>query len=245
MPVKAYTYENNVANGREDTTDILVTRKNTHSTSVPNEIWGSEKENSRTHTKPRERNSSKKIRRDIKTLNKGYILAPSAQISIIDPAALEKEAAEKSVQESAAAKKARLFAGEDTAANTKVVEVKKPFPFFAIALMCVFTIALMYTISLYIKVDDYNSRLNDLNARLVTAREEETQLQLKLDDKFNLASISRIAQEEYGMVSADSLPKNYVSISGDDRIEIIENEGQNTAGSLLSAFGDMINDLLE
>ncbi len=245
MPAEAYTYENNVAESSEDKIDILVTRRNTRSAVIPDEVWEPEKERSQSRTKPREINTSKKIRRDIKTLNKGYILAPSAQISIVDPSVIEKEAAAKTASESKAAKKTKILAGDDAITATKVVEVKKPFPILAIALMCILTLSFMYTISLYIKVDDYNSRLNDLNARLITAREEETRLQLKLDDKFNLASISRIAQEEYGMVSADSLPKNYVSISGDDRIEIIENEGQNTADSLLSAFGDMINELLE
>ncbi|MBE6551078.1 MAG: hypothetical protein E7665_02960 [Ruminococcaceae bacterium] len=245
MPVKTYTYDNNVVEGNENNTDILVTRRNTRPAVIPNEEISIRSGQSRSHRKPRELNTSKKIRRDIKTLNKGYILAPSAQISIIDPVSLEKEAAERAAAEAKAKKRSRVLAGDDAMTDSKVVKVKRPFPFFFVILMGIFTLALMYNITLFVKVDDYNSRLNDLNARLVTAREEETQLQLKLDAKFNLASISRIAQEEYGMVSADSLPKNYVSISGDDQIEIIENEGQNTAGSLLSAFGDMINELLE
>jgi len=243
LPTSAYTYENNAVDNGDDMTEVLVTRKNTRSTVSSETFELPEKE--KTSLKPREINNSRKLRRDIKTLNKGYVRAPSSQISIVDPKALEREAKERELEELRASRETVVRAGDDALGSAKVVKIKKPFPFMFVFLLSVLTLVFMYTISLYITMDDHNTAINSLNARLLSAQEEQTQLKLQLDSKFNLASISKIAQEEYGMVSADSLPKKYISLTEDDQIEVIENEEPSTASSLLSAFGDMISELLE
>ncbi|MPM96510.1 hypothetical protein SDC9_143674 [bioreactor metagenome] len=47
------------------------------------------------------------------------------------------------------------------------------------------------------------------------------------------------------MVSADQLPKRYVTLTGDDVIEVVEVQKSGGFGVLLSAFGKLISESVE
>ena len=119
---------------------------------------------------------------------------------------------------------------------TEKNERKKPFPLAVILCCLAVTISLMYVISLYIHIDDYSSDISDLKGEISSYNDQITALELRLENKYDLDEIERIAVEEYGMVRADKLPKKYVSLAGDDVIEITTPDKSSGIGNLLSVF---------
>ena len=119
---------------------------------------------------------------------------------------------------------------------TKKNERRKPFPLMVIMCCLAITVSLMYIITLYIHIDDFSSEISDLKADISSYKDQITSLELRLENKYDLDEIERIAVEEYGMVRADQLPKKYVSLAGDDVIEITTPDKSSGIGNLLSVF---------
>lgn len=117
---------------------------------------------------------------------------------------------------------------------------RKPFP-LGVILCCIAVTALfMYMISLEIRIDDYSSNISSLKGEIGQINDEITSLDLRLQSKYDLDEIERIAVEEYGMVRADTLPKKYVSLAGEDVTEVIPPEESSGLGNLLSVFAALL-----
>ena len=100
--------------------------------------------------------------------------------------------------------------------------IRKPFP-FAFIFACVVIVAVaMYVLSLRIKLDNLAASISQAESRIAADAEELNALRVRLGAKYDLSEIERIAREEYGMVNKDTLPKKYVSIAGDDEIDVLE-----------------------
>ncbi len=113
---------------------------------------------------------------------------------------------------------------------------RRPFP-IAVLLCCVaLTAMFMYMISLYIQIDDYSENISSLKGEISRVNDEIVSLDLRLQNKYDLNEIERIAVEEYGMVRSDQLPKKYVSLAGDDVVDVEQPQTSNGFGSLLSVF---------
>ena len=223
-----------------DYTDILVTSQRKPRRVTETAVPENDEILSPSRPKPRKLNHPKKVRRDLGSLKNDYETAPSAIITFGDAVA---ETDEKVDENAAIAAYADI--GEDAASDAKVVKVRKSFPWHVVAVCVLLSVLVMYMLNLFIKVDGYKADINTLSSRLVSIKEEETQLQIQLESKFNLAEISKIAQEEYGMVSADSLPKKYIVLAEEDSCEILEDDTSESLGTFLSPFGEWLRDLLE
>ena len=123
---------------------------------------------------------------------------------------------------------------------TEKNERKKPFPVSVIACCLAITVSLMYIITLFIHIDDYSSDISDLKGEISSYKDQVTALELRLENKYDLDEIERIAVEEYGMVRADQLPKKYVSLAGDDVVEITSPNESSGIGNLLSVFASLL-----
>lgn len=116
---------------------------------------------------------------------------------------------------------------------------RKPFP-FAVILGCLAVTAMfMYTILLYSQIDDYTASISHLKGQIAQVQDEQTALELRLENQYDLDEIERVAVEEYGMVRADQLPKKYVSLAGKDVVEITKPEQASGLGKLLSVFASL------
>lgn len=113
---------------------------------------------------------------------------------------------------------------------------RKPFPLGVIFCCIAVTALFMYMISLGIQIDDHSSGISDLKGEIGRINDEITSLDLRLQNQYDLDEIERIAVEEYGMVRSDQLPKKYVSLAGDDVVEITKPEESSGLGNLLSVF---------
>ena len=122
---------------------------------------------------------------------------------------------------------------------------KTPFPVPYIVCILLLTVIFLYVIHLYIEIDDMNAELTDYNNMIVNMKSEETDLEIKKNNMYDLEEIERIAREEYGMVNKDQLPKEYITPDSEDDIEIIEAKSEEVApGALLSGFAKSISNLL-
>jgi hypothetical protein len=116
---------------------------------------------------------------------------------------------------------------------------KRPFPVSALLCCVALTAMFMYMISLYIQIDDYSANISTLKGELSRVNDEIVSLDLRLQNKYDLDEIEQIAVEEYGMVRADQLPKKYVSLAGDDVVEVETPQTNNGFGNLLSVFASI------
>ncbi|MBQ7897863.1 MAG: septum formation initiator family protein [Clostridia bacterium] len=122
---------------------------------------------------------------------------------------------------------------------------KTPFPIPYIFCIVLLTVIFLYVIHLYIEIDDLNAELTDYNNMIVDMKSEETELEIKKNNMYDLEEIERIAREEYGMVNRDQLPKEYITPDSEDQIEIIETQSGEAAPSvLMSGFAKTISNLL-
>ena len=120
-----------------------------------------------------------------------------------------------------------------------------PFPISYIFFIAVLTVIMVYVVHLYIEVSDLNAVLSDYNNMLVELKGEENDLEYEKNKLYNLEEIERIAREEYGMVSSDQLPKEYITPDGNDEIEVVKTASEESAaGVLMTGFGSAVSNLL-
>ena len=136
---------------------------------------------------------------------------------------------------------------EDLGANveTRKASSRKAAP-VAIILSCVLiALVFMYYLSLHVTVEEYSKSISELQSDINHLKEEATQLEVQLESRYDLDEVERIATEEYGMVSADSLPKKYVSISdGTDVLLVQPGEEESDFHSLVTGLVSAIRDIL-
>ncbi len=134
--------------------------------------------------------------------------------------------------------------------KNKVITVKdknkKPFPVGLALGIVLITVVFIYVINLYIKIDNYNEDLAAINNGIAQTKEYQTILEVKYKRMYDLNEIEKIATEEYGMVSADSLTRDYVTLTGEDIIEMVQsNENTGAIGLLMSGFGETLYKIAE
>lgn len=112
------------------------------------------------------------------------------------------------------------LAGEDRGAKvvTRAAGIKAPFP-IAMIISCILVAAVfMYMLSLYVQIEEYSHSIDVMESEIAKLREEATQLEVQLENKYDLDEVERIATQEYGMVAASSLPKKYISVATDQDV---------------------------
>lgn len=120
-----------------------------------------------------------------------------------------------------------------------------PFPAIYIFFIAILTLMFVYVVHLYIEITDFNSTLAEYDATLVELKSVQNDLEFEKNRLYNLEEIARIAKEEYGMVSADQLPKEYITPDSSDHIQILDTGSEESAaGVLMSGFGHAVSNLL-
>ena len=116
-------------------------------------------------------------------------------------------------------------------------------PLSAIAMTLIFCIVLMLPVTLSVMLHKTSSEIGALGDEL---REIETiadDLQVKLDDKNDLALIENLAINKYGMIKLEEGSSKYLRLNGMDMIESFDSNGDNDVMlALLSALGIRVSD---
>lgn len=105
--------------------------------------------------------------------------------------------------------------------ETRRDNIRKPFPYTIIFFFVAIVAVAMYVLSLRVTLDNFTADISRIEREIAACQEERNALEVRLNAKYDLTEIERIAREEYGMVPKDSLTKRYISISGEDEVEIL------------------------
>ncbi len=212
--------------------DILVQKKNSSSTVTEKELAEEllQAEGYTPPTKPRRVNGGEEIAsashtdKNKKRLNQTLSKTP--------------EPARQSVKRKSVAQRIMPFRAEREKAAS-------PFPISYMFFILILTAIMVYVVHLYIEISELDATISECNNTLVELKSEQNDLQFEKNRLIDLEEIERIAREEYGMVSADQLPKEYITSEGGDRIQILETEDdKSAAGVLMSGFGKVIGSAL-
>lgn len=130
--------------------------------------------------------------------------------------------------------------------DTVKIKAAKAFPVGAVLCVALVAVAIMFCVNQYIKFDSLNESLDEIEAQIASTNESITLLEVQYEQKYDLNEIERIATEEYGMVNADSLPRKYITLTGDDVIELVDSGDENSAGGvIMSGLGKTLYKIVE
>lgn len=139
------------------------------------------------------------------------------------------------------------------ARRQKAAEIKltkKPFPKGAMLSALICTVMLLVMLFSYAQVYEMNRTISRQRSAGEALMDEAEKLQVELELKDDIRTIERIATEEIGMVKSDRVDTRYISVSGGERIDVIESpedqtEGVNMFTTLLSAIGENFEKILD
>jgi hypothetical protein len=148
---------------------------------------------------PDDISAEKRISKNLNKLNRRLVDTPAGEV------VAKKE------------EKEELPVGEDRGAKvvTRRSEVKVRAPLAVIFSCAIIAIVFMYMLSLYIQIEEYSHSIDVMESEIAELKDEATKLEVRLENKYDLGEVERIATQEYGMVAASSLPKKYISVASD------------------------------
>ena len=100
-------------------------------------------------------------------------------------------------------------------------------------------VSLMLIVSGSVLLSGADSSVKDLQRELRELEEQENRLSMELEMKNDVNLIRDKATEELGMIRKEYVEANYLDMSGEDGIELHEQEEKKNVGiaAILSAFG--------
>lgn len=127
---------------------------------------------------------------------------------------------------------------------TKDGEVKMPrtkLPIAAIALTLICTMMMMFIIYSYTLIYQKSSSIGDLEDEISSLEAQKEDLMLALERKNDIRTIEKIATEEIGMVNTELVERRFVSLSTQDRIEILNTETDENANKSGGAVSTLLS----
>jgi len=127
--------------------------------------------------------------------------------------------------------------------SAEIQAVRKPFPRMFFVLLICGALIFMWLVMGMSENYKTNREIDRLERQLSQLEETAEQLELRLEDKNDVKKIEILASERLGMVKEEYVQKEYISLSDGERIELIDNGEEETAGgimlsSIFSALGD-------
>lgn len=117
---------------------------------------------------------------------------------------------------------------------------RKPFPLGIVMVLALITALFLFMMMNYAEIDQYNGEIRDLQNTLAKLQNEQKKLEVRLENKDDRAAFEQFAVEELGMVKADTLDKYIVTLTPEDKTEIMEYEDEEDSG-----FGYLLSGLAE
>ncbi len=117
---------------------------------------------------------------------------------------------------------------------------RAPFPFGLVAILVLITAMFLFMMMNYAQIDQYNGSIRELQNEVAALQEEQKKLDVRLENKDDRAAFEAFATEQLGMVKSDSLNKFMITLSPQDKTEIMEYEPEKKEG-----FGYLFSGLAE
>lgn len=117
---------------------------------------------------------------------------------------------------------------------------RKPFPLGVVVVLGLITALFLFMMMNYAEIDQYNGEIRDLKNEIAELQAEQKKLEVRLENKDDRVAFEKYATEQLGMVKSDTLDKFIVTLSPEDKTEIMEYEDEKDAG-----FGYLLSGLAE
>lgn len=113
----------------------------------------------------------------------------------------------------------------------------KPFPVSFVFYALILTVTFMFIAYNYSVVNDISYETTKLEAEIRTQKQENERLTVALEKRNDLSYIEDVAVNKLGMVKSTDVVKQYVSLSGNDKVEVSENNsGRMSLGTTLNGL---------
>lgn len=120
-------------------------------------------------------------------------------------------------------------------ANAPIIVKKRvkagSFPVSFVFYTLVMTVMLMFVVYGNSVVNEISYEVSNLEAEIASTKQENADLAIELDRKYDLKYIEDVAINELGLVKSTDVVKHYVSISGGDKVVISEQEAKKASGT--------------
>lgn len=137
-----------------------------------------------------------------------------------------------------------------------VMEVKltrAPFPFAAVTLLMIFTVMVMVIVFSFAQNYELGNEISMLEAQAEELAQQEKDLSIQLEKRDDIRVIEDVAVNQIGMVRGSLVESRFVSVSGGDRVELLNHAeadektqgGYSFFSNMLSAIGENLRDYLE
>ena len=125
--------------------------------------------------------------------------------------------------------------------TTVKAKKKAPIPVSVFLLAAVCTVVFMFMIVSYVQINEYTLQVSELRNELAELSEQEKQLDLELDRKNDLRSIEEYVSENLGMVKSDQIVKKHVSVTSEDKIEVVSAEPLPEENVMVTMMSSILN----
>ncbi len=118
---------------------------------------------------------------------------------------------------------------------------KLRFPISVVGSMAAIAVSFGLIVGGSVMIGSASGKVGTLNSTISKLETQQTELQSKLDLKYNIQDIEEDAKS-LGMINKEYAEKSYIDVASDEEIEIYEQEETNVGfAALLSALGIKIN----
>ncbi len=180
-----------------------------------------------------------------------YRRAQAARKAVREREQAARAAAEKAKAEKAQAKRRAKLENkrkEQAFSKREIKVAVQKFPFSILALIIVIFMLMMGVIYSYSQISQTSVEISALKDDIKEKEAEAKELEILVAEKNDLNIIEKYATEVLMMVKESAVEKEYFSISGGDRVEIIEDNitsSPEASGGILSAFASAFGELLD
>ncbi len=124
---------------------------------------------------------------------------------------------------------------------------RAPFPIGVILILVIITALFLFMMMNYAEIDKYNGAIRDLQNEVATLQAEQKKLDVRLENKDDRVAFEQYAAEQLGMVKADSMNKYIITLSPEDKTEMMEYDdgGESGFGYLLSGLAEVVRDFFQ
>ncbi len=189
-------------------------------------------------------NSYEENKKKSKNVRKGQVSAKSkesAKINTKTRALVKNHALESN--------NTKVVAAVKELPKIRTIKAKKtmPFPTSVVLVSVICTVLFMFMMLTMAQINEFTQDISALQSELSELQAIEEELKLNVELKNDLRVIEDAAVNEYGMVKADEVLKQYVVIGNEDKIEVVEPETTENSlvNTVMSAIGENFRELME
>ncbi len=129
-------------------------------------------------------------------------------------------------------REARRDISKNTEIKIRTIKAPKrsPFPIAVVFMSIISTVLFMYMIFNMVQINEVTQDISSMQSQLSNLKTEANELTLELEKKNDLNAIEEYAVNVLGMVKMDQLPKKYVSIDNEEKVEVVKPEPEESTG---------------